>query len=130
MKVKNMLRHAIELCQMPLCKTEEFDTINKLPTTSKFVATMMDPVVLVKADIDQTTPVASAWSGALKLYKLLSSDVAQRIYEMNKKRKQYSREIYWAVKLFHSESYGFGLTDINVEVRHHVLRQVRDRDCN
>lgn len=50
-----MFRNAIELSQTSFSETpERLDTVNMPLTTGKLIITMMNPEVLIKADIDQS----------------------------------------------------------------------------
>ena len=54
-QIKGMFRHAIEFCQTSFCETpERLDTVNMPLTTGKLVIPMVNPEVLIKADIDQS----------------------------------------------------------------------------
>ena len=54
-----MFRHTIELSQTSFSETpERLDTINMPFTTGKFIVTMVNPEVLIKADIDQSVIAA------------------------------------------------------------------------
>ena len=59
-KIKSTLRHAIEFCQTSFCETpERFDTVNMAFAIDKLTIPVMNPEMLIKADIDQsiiTTP--------------------------------------------------------------------------
>lgn len=48
-----MLRHAIEFCQTSFCETpEKFDTVNMAFAIDKLIIPVMNPQMLIKADID------------------------------------------------------------------------------
>ncbi|TYP80296.1 hypothetical protein BCL69_106123 [Nitrosomonas communis] len=52
-KIKSMLRHAIEFCQTSFCETpEKFDTVNMAFAIDKLIIPVMNPQMLIKADID------------------------------------------------------------------------------
>jgi len=54
-QIESMIRHAIEFCQTPLCKTpERLDTIDMPLTTGELIVTMVNPEGFIKADIDQS----------------------------------------------------------------------------
>ena len=59
-KIKSTLRHAIEFCQTSFCETpERFVTVNMAFAIDTLTIPVMNPEMLIKADIDQsiiTTP--------------------------------------------------------------------------
>ena len=55
MQIEGMVRHAIEFCRTPFCKTSErFDPTNMPFTPGKFDVPMVNLEMFIKADIDQS----------------------------------------------------------------------------
>lgn len=58
-QIESMFGHTIELSQTSFSETpERLDTINMPLTTGKLIVTMVNPEVLIKADIDQSVIAA------------------------------------------------------------------------